>query len=620
MKSPPARTVVLSALMLCVSCGAEPGAGRGDRGMGAPLAIGPAAAARPAAPAVAEAPPRAPDDLALLMRVADPEQLVRQVAALLPPSAAAAASALDPAQVLTLLLGKRLSEVVDLGLPVDVASAGAGDVSFVVSLGVKPDAEPRLAEGLVLHERGGLVHIEKPDDAHLETGRLGACAFTPAAGRATTRLVCASDEAALTSTAAYLARNVAAEPLDVDARFTVPGRFLREKRAGTAAKAIGDAATEHLGSELVDTFLDEIERIDADVRFVGSGVEIALDLRLSARTSMLGRVIAPRTAPTPPPKAFYRLPGDAIVALHATGALPDDIAPLRKALAEVVEGTLIHDGYQPEKTRALRERLEALLLTGGPLVLGAGVSGGRDGAERALAALDSPRGEVQARSALTPWMMIEVDEPAEKWTQGLRDVVRRAEDADKTRKPGSKSSSPRDPDGDHVDLRVGLLDPALKLPKDTLHLEVLIAPRTKGARPTRKAHLFVVPKGGATWIGYSEDVPAITARLRLALDDTTDAGTLARSTEASSLRTRSAVGAGIVALGAVAYLEAKTSTLPGLRLAAASASRASSRGAHGAEILPWTVTADTRPGSVHVSAHTQATRQTVIDLLRAAGF
>jgi hypothetical protein len=215
--------------------------------------------------------------------------------------------------------------------------------------------------------------------------------------------------------------------------------------------------------------------------------------------------------------------------------------------------------------------------------------------------------------------MLQLDEPGEKWTQGLRDVVKRGEDVDKTRTPGSKSSTPVDPDGDHVDVKVGAIDPALRLPKDTLHLEVLLTPRTKGKRPNRKGHLFVVPKGATTWLGYSEDVAAIASRLRLSIDDTSEAGTLARSADAAALRSRAALGAGLVSPSAVAYLGARTSTAEGLRAAAKTATRASGPGPRGPETIPWTLAGDTARGAVHVAVGAQVTRATTVDLLRILG-
>jgi hypothetical protein len=622
MKRTSARGLALLFSLSSMSCGAAP---RPDRGAAVPLAIGPATAARPAPAAKIETAPLPPEDLTLLVRVNDPEQLMREVVSILPPSMAAAASVLDPLQLASLLLGRRLGSVIDLAQPMDVVSLGSKSApTFVVSMAVKQDSESKLGEGLVLREEGGLVHIGKPDDGVADAGRMSACAFTAAAGRAATRLVCASDEASLTASAAYLARNVAAEPLDADARLSLPGKILREKRDGTT-KAIGDAASARLGTELVERFVDEIERVDVDLRFVGSGLEIALDLRLSGRESMLARALVPRTRPAPPPAAFYRLPGDSIVSLYTTGALAEDLAPLRKMLGDDLERSLVQDGHLPEKTRALRERIESLVLTGGPLVLAAGIAGGRDGAEKALAALDGAlpseeaRVVAQARSALLPWVMFEIDEPGEKWTQGLRDVVKRGEDVDKTRKPGSKSSTPVDPDGDHVDVKIGALDPALKLPKDTLHLEVLLTPRTKGNHPARKGHIFVVPKGAATWLGYSEDVAAIASRLRLSIDDTSEAGTLARSADAATLRSHAALGAGLVSPSALAYLGARTSTADGLRAAAKTAARTSGPGPRGPETMTWTLSGDTAPGAVHVAMRAQVTRVTTVEMLRMLG-
>jgi hypothetical protein len=621
MKRSSARGLALFACLAGANCGPAP---LPERAAAAPLAIGRAAAPRPSPAPRAESAPRPPDDVALLVRVSDPEQLMREVLTILPPSAAAAASALDPAQLASILLGQKLGSVIDLGQPIDVVSIGTrSEPTFVVSMAVKQDAESKLGAGLVLREEGGLTHIARPDDAQGDAGKMSSCAFTAAAGRATTRLVCASDEASLDAAAAYLARNVAAEPLDVDARLSVPGKVLREKRDG-ATKAIGDAASAKLGAELVERFLDEIDRVDADVRFLGTGLDVGLDLRLSGRESLLGRALVSRTKPAPPPAAFYRLPADAIVSLYTTGARAEDLAPLRKVLADDLERTLIEDGHRADKTRALRERIESLVLTGGPFVFATGIAGGRDGAEKALAAIDGarPADEArvlgQARSALLPWMMFEVDEPGAKWTEGLRDIVKRGEEVDKTRKPGVKSSTPVDPDGDHVDVKIAALDPALKLPKDTLHLEVRLTPRTKGKRPARKGHFFVVPRGAATWLGYSEDASAVASRLRLAIDDTSETGTLSRSAEAVTLRGRTATSAGLVSPGALSLLAAKATTTADLHAAAKSTARVFGA-LRGSETIAWSLGDDATPGSVHVSLRAQITRPTAVDVLRALG-
>jgi hypothetical protein len=227
--------------------------------------------------------------------------------------------------------------------------------------------------------------------------------------------------------------------------------------------------------------------------------------------------------------------------------------------------------------------------------------------------------EAQARRALAPWTILEVEEPAERWTRGLRDIVRGADDADRTRAPGSRSSNPPGPDGDHVDVRVGVVEAALRLPKETLHLEVSLTPVTKGKHPARKAHLLVVPKGRATWLGYSEDLGALAARLRLATDDTLEEGTLARSADAASLRTRPAVAAGLTSMAGLALLAGKTVTHDDLRATARTAARMSALGSRGAEALTWTVNGDATAGSVHIGARLPLTRQALTDVVQLIG-
>jgi hypothetical protein len=615
-----ALALLLAGLAGPIACAPAPAA---STAVAAPLAIGAAAVPAPAPTLRAEPAPRAPAELTLLVRVNDPELLARELVSVLPPGAASALGQLDAPQLASMLLGTKLAGVVDLTQPVDLATLGTGDTSFVVSLAVKPEAESRLGERFTLQEEGGLQRVAPAEER--DGSRLAACAFAAAAGRAPMRLVCASDDPTLEAAARYLVRGVAGEAFDADARLTVPGRVLRDKSDPTA-KALGEAASAQLGRGLVEKLVGEIERFDGELRFTGKGVEVGLDLRLSARASLLGRALVPASKAAAPPRAFYRLPADALLALHTTGTLPEDVAPLRRALAENLEASLVVDGYQAAKTRALREQIEALVLTGGPLVVAAGVVAGREGAEKALAAIDGSarpaelaRVEAQARRALAPWTILEVEEPGERWTRGLRDIIKGADDADRTRAPGSRSSTPPGPDSDHVDVRVGVVDAALRLPKETLHLEVSLTPVTKGKHPARKAHLLVVPKGSATWLGYSEELGALAARLRLVTDDTLEEGTLARSADAASLRARPALAAGLTSMAGLTLLAGKTVTHDDLRALARTTSELSALGSRGAEALTWTVHGDTTPGSVHIGARLPLTRQALSEVIQRIG-
>ena len=581
----------------------------------APLPLGPATVA-PAQVVPAVETPRVPEGLQLLVRLNDPEVLTRELQQLLSPG-----TRVGPAEILQGLLGTGLVAIVDPSVEIDVASVGAG-AGLVVSFAVRPEAVPRLGEGRVLHEAGGLTYIGPDDEPSGHQRHLSECAFAPASGRASTRLVCATDAANLAVVAPYLTRTVPTEPLDADARVTIPGRVLREKRRGVG-KVIGDAAGAKLGVALVERFVDEVDRLDIDLRLTAATAEPTFDLRLTSRTSMVARVLVPRSKPSPPPRTFYRMPLDALVALHTVGAQADDITPLRAALAETVESGLVLDGYPSDRSHVIRERLEGLFLTGGPLVVAFGVAGGRAGAEKALDALDAAAGkpaeerlaEARVRAAIVPWMLAEVDEPPERWTQGLRELVQRAEEAERARTKGTPPSTPRDPDGNHVDVRVGTVDPKWGLPKDTLHLEVLIAPRTKGKRPTRKGHLLVAPKGAAsTWMGYSEDLAAVTARLRTALDDATAVGTLAKSTEALALRETSATASGFGSLAGLVLLATSDTSSAELQELASAASRVGHVGVAGTENVTWSVIAEPDPPGPHVTLRIPMTRPAAMKL------
>jgi hypothetical protein len=216
-------------------------------------------------------------------------------------------------------------------------------------------------------------------------------------------------------------------------------------------------------------------------------------------------------------------------------------------------------------------------------------------------------------------VLAEVEEPPERWTRGLRDLMRGAEEAERRRTPGSKASTPRDPDQDHVDLRAGALDPSWRLPKDTLHVEVLMSPRTKGKHAPRTGHLLVAPKGTATWIGYSENAAAVASRIRVALDDATEVGTLAKSAQAISLRTRPALAAGLGSIFGVGALTAASGPNADPRNMMRAPSRLSALGSAGRETVTWTAGADATPGAVHVTLRAQASRQTAMDFVHFLG-
>jgi hypothetical protein len=602
------RRLAPATLAFAVACGAPPPA----PGTSAPLPErrhgAPAAAAKPAARRDAIPPP---EDLKMVVRVADAEQLRNELASFLP-QLGSSLGPMDMDFLLTMAVGERLASTIDVAQPVDAAMIGGE--AFLVSFGVKTDAEAKLAETFDLHDEDGMSVVRRPKGQPLPPA-LGSCAFLTAS-RPAMRLVCAKEARTVRSAANYLARTVAAEPLEADLRLTVAGSLFHEERSRSIRRTTDDAMVRGL----LEAFEKEVDRFDLDLKFGGQRVDASVDMRFSARESPVARALVPKTSPTAPPPAFYKLPKDASFALHLAGGAADDLKPLRDTLLSDFRASMIRDGYAEEKVKPVEDQVASLFLTGGPLVVGAGVAAGVDGAERALAALDGAKNvakaEAQARAALSGWTLAWVDEPAAKWTHGLRELVKRGDEAEKTRdKEIAKAAAPKDPEGDNTRLVVAKVDPKAKLPDGTLHVEVVITPRKKSAGAARKAHLFVAPKGASTWFAYGDDLAVVTKQLRFVLDDAATKGTLADVPEVAALSKEKGIGAAAIHFGGVPLMFARTTTSDDLRRAADDAKRAASLPGHGRDVITFVASSDVSPGNVKLGARTSVARSTLRDLV-----
>ncbi len=271
----------------------------------------------------------------------------------------------------------------------------------------------------------------------------------------------------------------------------------------------------------------------------------------------------------------------------------------------------------------MKGKLEAWFVRGGPVVVGVGLAGGADRAERALGALvsgakNAAKAEGDARAALVPWALFEFDEKQDAFAANVRALMKASDDADKARKPGSAAASTakKDPDGDHVDAKIGALDPALKLPAATLVIDVTKSPPTTGKRPVRPAKIFVVTKGSSTWIGYSEDTAAIASKLRVAIDDTTEAGTLGPSKDAAELRSRRGVAHVLTSMRGIELLLAARTTRAELEEAARDDAKMLGLPTRGSGALTLVATSEQGPaGSAVLGMDLHAGRTTVTDVI-----
>ncbi|WP_438034509.1 hypothetical protein [Sorangium sp. So ce204] len=592
------KRAALLPIALLTACAGAPAP---QRAPVASLPVAPRPAA--AAPAVAAAQPAsAPAELAFVLRIAHPKRTWANAAQLLPSSALVfTMGSTDPTKMLEAAVGPDLAEIVDLDRPIDVAFLGTTGDHVVASLSVAEQEVPRLADRFVLKElerHPGLLRVERARNAEPdEEAPPWACAFDPGERRDGARLLCSADVEDIETAAAYLVQVVAREPLDADARIELSERTLRQ--AVEEASAAGDADEDDgragaLGEELAAGFLRDIERLNVDLTWGRADVEVGLTLRFAGRRSPLTLALAPAAAQdAAPPPAFFRLPADTAVAFHTQGASRAELTPLREAVFKALRDDMIDDGYDEARLDQVLDRLETLVLTGGPLVVGAGAKGAA--AEKALAAyqrdMGAPRARKAARLALQGWVLASVEEPAQTWISGVKELLQRGDELDRFKRSAPKDGARKD-DDDKQNTTHAIVRAPASLPAGTLHVELRSRPLTKDAPPAHTTHFYVVPAGQRTWLGISEDDAALVARLRVAVDPGRDEGTLGAAPDMDVLRRRGALAGGLFSLAGLTLLAANGDAPEALDEAAKDLAALAALPARGGVAIPLAVTSE----------------------------
>ncbi|WP_437715067.1 hypothetical protein WMF45_00795 [Sorangium sp. So ce448] len=587
------------------------------------------AAPRPAvaAPAVVAAQPaNAPAELAFVLRIAHPKRTWANAAQLVPSSALVfTLGSTEPTSVLEGAVGPDLAGIVDLERPMDVAFLGTTGAHAVASLSVAEQEVPRLADRFVLkelQEHPGLLRVERARNADPdEEAPPWACAFDPGERRNGARLLCGEDVEDIEAAAAYLVQVVGREPLDADARIELSERTLRQ--AVEEASAAGDEDEDDgragaLGEELAAGFLRDIEGLNVDLTWGRADVDVGLTVRFASRRSPLTLALAPAAAQdAAPPPAFFRLPADTAVAFHTQGASRAELAPLREAVFKALRDDMIDDGYDGARLDQFLDRLGTLALTGGPLVVGAGANGAA--AEKALAAYQrdkgAPRARKAARLALQGWVLASVEEPAQTWISGVKELLQRGDELDRFKRSAPKDGA-RKGDDDKQNTTHAIVRAPASLPAGTLHVELRSKPLTKDAPPAHTTHLYVVPAGQRTWLGISEDDAALVARLRVAADPRRDEGTLGAAPDMDVLRRRGTLAGGLFSLVGLTLLAANGDTPEALDEAARDLAALAALPARGGVAVPLAVTSEVLgSGAARVDVRVRLTHAGIQDAI-----
>ncbi|WP_437496793.1 hypothetical protein [Sorangium sp. So ce1099] len=660
------KRAVLLPLVLTAACAGAPSSPPGGAAPLPPAArpadAEPASAAQPA-----EARPlAAPRELSSVLRIADVRRTWGNVAQILAGTPLGmmllGPGQMAPEMLLEEALGPALAEVVDLGKPIDVAVLGTERPRFVASLSVPEREMRRLQERFVLKELKGLkghrgmLRVEGAREAEPEDRALpGVCALEPGERSGSARLVCAEDVQDLVAAAPYLVQVVGREPLEADARIEVPGHVIVEGLESVPDED-DDSHAGKVGLELVDTFVRDVEGVSVDLTWVRPDIEVGFGMRFASRRSPLALAVAPaaaRDAATPP--AFFRLPRDTAIAFYTQGASRAELTPLREAFFRGIRDDMVDEGYDASGLDPFMERLGTLAFAGGPFVIGSG--GDRAAAEKALAAYQggkgAPRALKAARGALQSWFLVAVEEPAQAWISGVKELIQLGEKLDKKKAsepaagsaapaagsaaPAAGSAAPAANDaargagatggapkgqareGDEEDRE--RTDPVIvrapaALPAGTLHVELRSRPLTKDAPPAHTSHLYVVPAGQRTWIGFGEDDAAVVARLRVAVDPGRDERTLGAAPGVEALRQPGTLAGGLFSLAGWTMLAASGDTPEALDDAAKALAGIAKLPSRGEIAMPFAMTSEVLgSGAARLSARVRVPSAGIHDVL-----
>lgn len=553
--------VVLAAFASIAACGGAP-------------AAPPAAPATPSAFVVAAAPASAvdlsevppPPGLALTARLSRPGLALQLLPLPVPLTLDAAVEN---------LIGAPVGRVADADAPIDLAvihrDGGEDPLAFSVQLRDDPEVLRSFTEHFDLGPAANGARRLSPKDP---SGATAVCALAPAPNTAAPRLVCAQDDDDLDTLLPYLTRTVtrAASASDLRAEMLL-SPFV------TNLDPDGDDPFDRAGAEMGARLLRDIRSVTLEGNLDGHDVDATLTLRFASATGdIVSSILGQAAPPGPPPPAFLRLPGDALLAFHAQGATPAALAPLRRTLGAGFRKSFIDDGEPADVVERFMVELERLFLTGGPVVWASGAD--MPAARAALTAYvragsSTPALRDAAKHALKSWVVVGVEEPSARWIEGIRTLVKLDQEhgkgprsggaGGKAATPASGKPAPPKPKKREIvkersELRVTPMPPGLGLPAGTLHLEDRNKPNpawikaNPGAPPPvpHTNHAFVVPDGGRTWLAVAEDPKLAASKARAVLAGAPATGTLGARRDAEIVRREATSAALLVTIAGLA--------------------------------------------------------------------
>jgi hypothetical protein len=487
-----------------------------------------------------------------------------------------------------------IADVVDTAQPVDFAVTAAlgrrgADVTGAFSIGVRQFelAKAKLAQahkGTPLAngsikfsgiKRASQGAEEDEDDAFV-------CVLAHAPNGA--RLVCGEGPGTETLTP-YLARTLSREqwPADVhvelrpepvrgpldELRGTLP--VLVRSLAGTQSQTMRELVDAGAGEAL--DFVTDLQRLSLDASVADTGIVAKTRFDFQGTKSTIARIMTASDRAGPPPAAFGHLPAETDLAFFGRGSDPKLFDRPRELIGKVMLEAADGAGMPEPERKAARDIVDRMLML---FSTGEGVYGkGFDAAalDKALKARSAVKeGDALAESdagravveQVVGWHLYRTSEPIARVAPILKDLSALwNKPAFATWAKANSKEVPR--------IKVAPAIAGTTLPKDAVHLEItvplvplelppppnarLAKPKTAPRKPT-VVHLYAIPDGPGTWLGFGIDGKLALQRALASLATAPDTNTIAKVSGHEALNEGKVTSAGFATVRAFAVLAA----------------------------------------------------------------
>ncbi|HEX9294415.1 MAG TPA: hypothetical protein VF881_01230 [Polyangiaceae bacterium] len=426
-----------------------------------------------------------------------------------------------------------------------------------------------------------------------------SCALVAAVGAAPGRFVCGRRDRDVDALRAYMARTLPKRDLgasDLHLELHAPpvlqvyGPAINQSLRLGAVYAprkleIGEPAFDRAIDRIAAGISDELGAVIGDLDTLTFDLALAPDkasasaaFRLRGQQSWTAATLANQaTRQAPPPPMFWRLPAGASTASYQHGPDPRRFDAIRRTLAELVDGWLLHEGIAPADRAPINALFSDKYSTEAPWVSAAGAYTTSTAIKPAAKANAPPAQDDAWLTALegAGWYVVGVGAPNQypDFLKSLASAVSRPKIQGfiKTKLAALRTSdeSPATSKTLPIGFTFKSVAAPKELPKGSLDFELTVsresvgapagdgkksaqkppkATSAKAAVPPVKVHVLVVAEAAQTWCALGTDRGQLVKTVQAVLEGAPESGTLASRQDLTPLKDGKFAGASFVTL------------------------------------------------------------------------